>query len=80
MTLPPSMVTPPGSSRMMALAVIDLPEPLSPTTQRISFEAMAKETSFIACGRSAPAGSRTLRPSRVRTGDWLTVNVPSGGD
>jgi hypothetical protein len=65
-TLPPSMVISFGSSRMMALAMIDLPEPDSPTTQRISLAAMDSETFDSACGRSAPAGNRTLSRSRVR--------------
>ncbi len=60
------MVTSPGNSCMMALAMIDLPDPDSPTTQRISFAAIESDTPDSACGRSAPEGSRTLSPSRVR--------------
>ena len=42
---PPSIVTSLGSSRMMALAIIDLPEPDSPTTHRISLDAISSDTS-----------------------------------
>ena len=44
-------------------AVIDLPEPLSPTRQRISLRRRPSDTSRTANSRSAPRGSRTERPS-----------------
>ena len=51
---------------MIALAVIDLPEPDLPTTQRISLAAIESVTSRMACDLSAPAGSFTLTVSRTR--------------
>ena len=60
------MLTPFGSNCMMVLAIIDLPDPDSPTTQRISLAAIESDTFESACGRSAPGGNRTLSPSRVR--------------
>ena len=79
-TRPPSMVTSFGNSRMMALAMIDLPEPDSPTTQRISLAAIESETSDSACGRSAPAGSRTLSWSSVRMASCASLIGPSASD
>ena len=60
------MLTSFGSSRMMALAMTDLPEPDSPTTQRISLAAIESDAPDTACDRSAPAGRRTPSPSMVR--------------
>ena len=49
----------PGGSRpITALAVIDLPEPDSPTTQRISPASTCSEMSSTACARSPPGGQR----------------------
>jgi hypothetical protein len=66
MIRPPSIVTSLGNSRITAFAIIDLPEPDSPTTQRISLEAISSDTSLSACVRSAPRGRRTLRRSSER--------------
>ena len=51
---PLSIVTLSGTSRMMALAMIDLPDPDSPTTQTSSLAAIASDTLLNACVRSAP--------------------------
>ena len=46
---PPAMVPPPNStSRISDSEVTDLPDPLSPTTQTVSPEAMANDTSSTA--------------------------------
>ena len=79
-TRPASMVTPCGSSRMMALAIIDLPDPDSPTTQRISLAATDNVTPASACGRSAPGGRRTPSPSSVRIAAAASLIAPSASD
>ena len=48
-----------GSSRRIALAVIDLPEPLSPTTHRISFGCDRRATT--SCERMRPVGAAGQR-------------------
>src|SRR5437868_14039552 len=65
---PSSRISPPasssvfGSSPMIAWAITVLPEPDSPTRQSRSPRSTLKDTPFTACGRSAPGGSRTVRP------------------
>ena len=71
MILPRSILTSFGNSRMMAFAIIDLPEPDLPTTHRISLGTIESDTSDRACARSAPRGSRTLRFSSERTGSLI---------
>jgi hypothetical protein len=75
-TRPASMLTPSGSSRMMALAMIDLPDPDSPTTQRISLAAIDSDTADRACARSAPGGNRTPSPSSVRIAADVSLIAP----
>jgi hypothetical protein len=60
------MLTSFGSSRMIAFAMTDLPEPDSPTTHRISLAAIDSDAPDTARDRSAPAGRRTPSPSRVK--------------
>ena len=62
---PPTTDRPGASNPMTAEAVTDLPDPLSPTTHRISPAARVSETSSMAKARSAPRGRRTLRFSMV---------------
>ncbi len=66
-------------------AVIDLPEPHSPTTHRISLRARLKETSASAWLRPAPGGRRTSAvelstgPSMADGGSaWATLIGSSG--
>src|SRR5690625_4358451 len=61
---------------MMVFAVIDLPEPDSPTMQRISPRFSSKEMSSTAWARSAPDGRRTVRPSTCSSGFWLLILSP----
>src|SRR5579883_58654 len=61
-----------GSNPRMLRAITDLPEPDSPTTQRISFSARARPTSSTACGRSAPGGRSTVRPLISRRGAGIS--------
>ena len=51
-----------GSRPMTALAIMDLPEPLSPTMHSVSPRPMRRLASLTASGRSAPAGRRIDRP------------------
>ena len=51
-----------GSKPMIALAVTDLPDPDSPTTQRIWPRASSKEMSSTAWARSMPLGRLTVKP------------------
>jgi hypothetical protein len=60
-TLPETILRPRGRRPISALAVTDLPEPDSPTTQTISLGSTVKLTSSIACARSPPGGRRTVR-------------------
>jgi len=78
-TRPPSIVTSLGNSRMTAFAIIDLPEPDSPTTHRISLDAISSETSLSAWVRSAPRGRRTLRRSSERMVSFPLIG-PSASD
>ena len=57
-----------GKSPMMLCAVTDLPEPDSPTRQRISRAPTVRLTSSTAWRRSAPFGSATVRPSIASAG------------
>ena len=55
------MLTRGGSSPRMACAVIDLPEPDSPTMQTISLAFTSNDRSLTACRRSPLPGNSTLR-------------------
>ena len=61
------MSTPFGSSERIACAIIDLPEPDSPTRQTTSLRLIANETCSTANGRSPPSGSAIERFSTEST-------------
>jgi hypothetical protein len=74
-TLSPSSVTVPSDARMFCgsrpitvCAMIDLPDPDSPSRQTISPALTANEISRTANGRSPPAGSETPRSRTSSTG------------
>ena len=76
---PASLIEPPvraswpfGSNPMTACAVTDLPDPDSPTMQRISPGPTLNDTLSIALARSARKGSRTVTLSRLRTGSDMS--------
>ncbi len=60
-----------GRSPITALAVTDLPEPDSPTTQTISPGATSRLKPSMALARSAPRGSGTVSPRMERTGSVI---------
>ena len=57
-----------GRRPITACAVTDLPEPDSPTTHTISPAPTENVMFSMACARSEPRGSCTVRPLRSRTG------------
>jgi hypothetical protein len=74
---PPSSVDFVGSRRMMALAIIDLPEPDSPTTQRISAATPARRRQRV---RAVGAfGQRDAQASMVRIGLSALIGFSASG-
>src|ERR1043165_2449061 len=62
---------------MIENAVTDFPEPDSPTTHTISRSRMSRSIASTAFARSAPAGSRTVRPRTSSTfGASVTAEHP----
>ena len=61
------MPTPFGSSERIAWAIIDLPEPDSPTRHTTSLRPIANDTSSAANGRSPPSGNAIERFSTEST-------------
>jgi hypothetical protein len=66
-------VTPRGNSRIMAWAVSDLPDPDSPTMQRISSGWMRRLTPSTAWARSAPGGSETIKSLIAISGPGISA-------
>ena len=83
-TRPAVTPMPSGSSRITAEAVMDLPDPLSPTTQSVRPGPSASDTSSSANGRSAPGGSATERPSMASAtafeGGMTSAVISAGAD